>query len=409
MNRVVVTGLGIISPIGNTIKDYWSNLKQGKSGIDYITRFSTNNLDVKIAGEIKEFSANEFMSKIEIKSSDLFSQYALFAALQAFRDSELNNQIQEERLGVYFGSGIGGINSIESEYLGYIQQGTRLVSPYFIPKIISNSAAGHIAIRCQAKGPCLPIVTACSTSSHAIGEAYRAIKHGYADSIIAGGADAGITPLMLSGFANCGALSLKQEPKQALIPFDKRRDGFVMGEGAGAIVLEAYESARKRNAKIYAEMIGYGTTCDAYHITASNPSADSCSRAIQMSMDEIKDYDFDKIYINAHGTGTSLNDKNETLAIKKAFGKKAYDIQISSTKSMTGHMMGAAGAAEAIAAILAINTGYIPPTIGLYEKDNECDLNYTPNVTVKRTITLGLSLSMGFGGHNACLAFKTIE
>lgn len=406
MNRVVVTGLGIVSPLGNKITEYWNNLINGTCGIDLITKFNTQDFVIKVAGEVKQFDPKEYMSKSEIKCCDVFAQYAVVSAMQAYQDSKLSEYKDRERIGVYYGSGIGGINSMESEYDNYLSYGVHGVSPYYVPRIISNSAAGQIAIKCSAKGPCLPIVTACATSSHTIGEAYHAILNGYADAIVAGGADAGITPMMMSGFANSGALSLKQNPGEACLPFDRRRDGFVMSEGAAAIVLENYEIAKKRGSKIYAEMIGYGNTCDAYHMVASDPSAQECSRAIQMSIRQISQLDTEKVYVNAHGTGTPQNDRNETLAIKNAFGQNAYGLSISSTKSITGHMMGAAGAAEAIATILAIENDGIPPTIGLYEKDEACDLNYTPNVYKTKKLDYGLSISMGFGGHNACLAFK---
>jgi len=409
MNRVVITGLGIVSPIGNSIENYWSGLINGRCGVDYISKFSTKHTDYKIAAEVKDFQADDFLSKAELKSTDLYSQFAIFAALQALRDSKIKGNIQPNRFGVYFGSGLGGISTVDTEFMHMIEQGTRRVSPYLIPKIIANSAAGLIAIHCEAKGPCIPIVTACATASHSIGEAYKTITHGYADAIIAGGSDAGINPLILAGFSNCGALSLKQNPYQASIPFDKRRDGFIMGEGAGALILENYESAKRRNAKIYAEIIGYGNTCDAYHITAPDPEMTGCFNAICMSLYGLDNYMANDIYINAHGTSTPKNDKYETKVIKNVFGSKAYDISISSTKSMTGHMMGAAGAAEAIATILTLYNGLIPPTVGLYEKDIDCDLNYTPNVAVKKNVKIGLSISMGFGGHNACLTFQKVR
>lgn len=405
MNRVVITGLGVVSPIGNNIKTYWNNLINGICGIDYITRYNTDNSLVKIAAEVKNFEPAFFMDKNQIKKTDLYAQYALNAAMQAIQDSDIKDNIEPEKIGVYFGSGIGGISTILSEHNKMITKGQERVSPYFIPMIISNIAAGLIAIHCNAKGPCLSVVTACATSSHAIGEAYLAIKHGYADAIIAGGADAGINPLIISGFTNCAALSIRNEPKESSIPFDKRRDGFVMGEGAGAIVLEEYEIAKARNAKIYAEVVGYGNTCDAYHITTPNPDLLSCSNAIKTSLSEIHDYMHKEIYINAHGTSTKQNDKTETAAIKKVFGNKAYELSVSSTKSMTGHMLGAAGAVEAIATILCLNEGIIHPTIGYKVKDNECDLNYITNTSVRKYVDLGISISLGFGGHNACLAF----
>lgn len=409
MNKVVITGVGIVSPIGNTVQEYWNSLKEGKCGIDYIKRFDTEDLDVKIDAEVKDLEKELYLSRSEIKCSDLFAQYGVCAAMQAFWDSGIDKNIDEQRLGVYFGSGIGGISSLETGFETYQKESAHAISPYYISKSIVNSTAGLIAIKCHAKGSCLSVVTACASSSHSIGEAYRTIKHGYADAIIAGGSDAGITPTMISGFANCGALSLKKHPEQASIPFDRRRDGFVMGEGAGALILEEYEHAKKRKAKIYAEIVGYGTTCDAYHITASSQDSESCSKAIRLAMEGVSNIPLNHLYINAHGTSTPKNDKNETFAIKKVFGEKSYDISISSTKSMMGHMMGAAGAAEAIATVLSLNHSFIPPTIGLNEPDEDCDLNYTPNKGVKRFIELGMSLSMGFGGHNACLLFRKID
>lgn len=406
MKRVVVTGLGVISPVGSTVPEFWENLVGGKLGIDFITRFDTSDFKVKIAAEVKDFDPHRYMEKGEIRKTDLFAQYAVAAAVQAMEDSGISGAVDPERLGVYVGSGTGGMSTFITECEKFLTSGPKRVSPFFVPMMISNMASGNIAIRFNAQGPCLPIVTACATSTHSVGEAFRAIKHGYADAIIAGGAEATINPLSIAGFTNCMALSTKNVPDEASIPFDKRRDGFVMGEGAGVLILEEYEHAKARNAKIYAEISGYGNTCDAYHITAPNPEALGGAKAISLAIEEANAQDEENIYINAHGTGTPLNDKSETLAIKVALGEKAYKACISSTKSMTGHMLGAAGAVEAIASVLALHDGVIPPTIGYREKDEECDLDYVPNEARQQQENLALSISLGFGGHNACVAFS---
>ena len=407
MKRVVVTGLGVISPVGNNIDVFWDSIISGKNGIDTITHFDPSDLKTKLAAEVKDFDPLLYVDKAEVRKTDLFTQYALGAALQAVTDSGISEKIAPARFGVYFGSGIGGFNTFTQEHCNMIEKGPRRVSPHFVPKMISNIAAGNIAIRFNAQGPCLSITTACATGSSCIGEAYRAIRGGYADAIIAGGAEASITPLAVAGFTNCMALTNSEDKDSASIPFDKRRSGFVMGEGAGALILEEYEHAKARGAKIYAEISGYGSTCDAYHVTAPNPEAIASAKAIADALAET-DLDTDKIYINAHGTSTPLNDKTETMAIKKALGEKAYKAHISSTKSMTGHMLGAAGAVEAIVAVLALNSDIIPPTIGYREPDEECDLDYTPNKAVKTEIDIALSTSLGFGGHNACLAFRKV-
>ena len=407
--RVVVTGVGIVSPVGNDIDTYWKNIAEGKCGIDFITKFNTDDLKVKIAAEVKDFRPEEFLDRKECRRLDLFSQYAISAAIQAVNDSGIEGNIDEERFGVYVGSGIGGMNTFVAETEKMLTAGPKRVSSLFIPMMISNMAAGNIAIRYKAKGPCLPVVTACATSTHAIGEAYRAIRHGYADAIIAGGTEAAICPLSIAGFTNCMALSSKNDPLTSSIPFDKRRDGFVMGEGAGILILEEYERAKKRNAKIYGEITGYGNTCDAYHITAPHPMADGGAKAIELCLKEAGWEHEKSVYINAHGTGTPLNDKSETIAIKRAMGEKAFDALISSTKSMTGHMLGAAGAAEAIVCLLSLQNGILPPTIGFEEKDEECDLNYIFNKAERKNVDMALSISLGFGGHNGCLAFAKGE
>ena len=409
MKRVVVTGLGAVTPIGNDVKTFWNGLTRGQNGIDLIISFDVSDTKYKLAGELKNFDPSICLDKTTIRKTDLFVQYALYAAQEAMDDSRLAGNIESNQLAVYFGSGVGGFNTFCNEHETLMTRGAYRVSPQFIPKMISNIAAGNVAIRFNATGSCLDIVTACATSTNAIGEAYRAIKDGYATAIICGGTEAAINPLAIAGFGNCMALSASEDKNVASLPFDKRRAGFVMGEGAGALILEEYDHAKNRNAHIYAEVCGYGSTCDAYHVTAPNPEAIATTKAITDAIKDVKDLDAKKVYINAHGTGTSLNDKTETTAFKKAFGESAKDLHISSTKSMTGHMLGAAGAAEAIAAILALNNGIIPPTINLCENDEECDLNYTPNIAVKANIDVAISTSLGFGGHNACIAFKKAE
>ncbi len=405
MKRVVVTGLGVISPVGNDVDTFWNALISGKNGIDIISRFDASEFKAKMAAEVKDFDPLLYMEKGEVRKTDLFTQYALAAATQAVTDSGIKDNIDPERFGVYFGSGIGGFDTFMQEHSAYMEKGPRRVSPHFVPKMISNIAAGSVAIAFEAKGPCLSMTTACATGSTCVGEAYRAIRGGYADAIIAGGTEASINPLSVAGFINCMALTNSEDKDAASIPFDKRRNGFVMGEGAGALILEEYEHAKARGAKIYAEVCGYGSTCDAFHVTAPDPEASSSARAIADAYKEAG-MDTDKIYINAHGTSTPLNDKTETAAIKKALGEKAYKVHVSSTKSMTGHMLGAAGAAEAIVAVLALKNGIIPPTVGYTEPDEECDLDYTPNKAVETEIELSMSNSLGFGGHNACVAFR---
>lgn len=408
MRRVAVTGLGVVSPVGNSVKEFWSSLTAGTCGIGFITKFDTTDYKVKVAAEVKNFDPACCMAKSEVRKTDLFSQYALAAADQAMSDSGLTG-IDPRRLGVYVGSGIGGIHTIEEETEKLFNRGPSRVSPYFIPKMIGNMAAGNIAIRYNAQGPCLPVVTACATSSHTVGEAFRAIRYGYADAILAGGAEASVLPLAVAGFINCMALSTKNDPLNSSLPFDKRRDGFVIGEGAGILVLEEYGHAVSRGAKIYAEVTGYGNTCDAYHPTAPHPEARGGAEAIRLAAEEAGIGDADTLYINAHGTGTPLNDKTETLAIKKALPDLARKAYISSTKSMTGHMLGAAGAVEAIASVLALSTGTIPPTVGYREPDPDCDLNYVPNQAVQARPNCAVSISLGFGGHNACVAFRKEE
>lgn len=415
MNRVVVTGMGVISPVGNDIPTFWDSLVSGKNGISLITRYDTENHKVKVAAEVKDFEPTLYMEKSALRKTDLFTQYAVGAATQAVEDSGIIGQVNEERFGVYIGSGVGGLITTVEQIGRYNEGGEKKVSPFLIPMMIGNIAAGTVAIKYHAQGPCLPVVSACATSTHAIGEAYRAIKHGYADAILAGGSEAAIVSVGIAGFTNCKALSTAPDPETACMPFDKRRHGFVMGEGAGVLVLEEYEHAKARGAKIYGEVSGYGNTCDAYHITAPHPDGAGSSRAIAEALEgalELTGLSLDsaQVYINAHGTSTPLNDKTETMAIKKALGEEhARKAIISSTKSMTGHMLGATGAVEAIASLLAMESGIIPPTINYKEPDPECDLDYTPNVARKAVIDLALSPSLGFGGHNGCLAFTKVR
>ncbi|MBQ3095086.1 MAG: beta-ketoacyl-ACP synthase II [Clostridia bacterium] len=409
MNRVVITGMGAVTPIGLDIPSFFEGLKNGKNGIGRITRFDTADFKVKVAAELKDFDPLQYIEKAEVRRLDLFSQYAIAAAAQAMEDSGIRGQVDENRFGVYVGSGVGGFGTFTQENSVMITKGSGRVSPYFVPKMISNIAAGNIAILHGAKGPCLSISTACATGTTCIGEAYRAIRHGYADAVIAGGAEASIDPLAVAGFTNCMALTKSEDPDCASIPFDKRRSGFVMGDGAGILILESYDHAAARGAKIYAEITGYGSTCDAFHVTAPASDAEGGARAIADAYNESNPSEDEVIYINAHGTSTPLNDKTETLAVKKALGEeKARAAKISSTKSMTGHMLGAAGAVEAIACVFALQTGIVPPTIGYAEPDEECDLDYTPNTAVKADPTLALSTSLGFGGHNACIALRKI-
>jgi len=408
MNRVVVTGLGAVTPVGNDVASMWESLTAGRHGIGPITKFDASDYKAKLAAEVKGFDPLLYMEKNEARKTDLFTQYAIASATQAVNDSGILGTVDPERFAVSFGSGIGGIITLMDEHSKLLGGGPRKVSPFFIPMMISNLAAGNIAIRFKAKGSCICVVTACATGCNAIGEAFRAIKHGYCDAAIVGGSEAAVTPLSIAGFTNMTALSSASDPEAASLPFDKRRGGFVMGEGAGAMILEEYERAARRGAKIYAEVSGYGTTCDAHHITAPDPDAESCARALRDAYAESGGPD-GVIYINAHGTGTPLNDAAETVAIKKAFGDIIENVLVSSTKSMTGHMLGAAGAVESIISVLSLYTGVVPPTVGLHDQDPECDLDYVPLKARKAYPKLAVSVSMGFGGHNACVAFKKFE
>ncbi len=409
--RVVITGMGVISPVGNDIQTFWNNLTQGYCGIDFIDEFDTEGLPVKFAAMVKDFQPEEYgMDKPFIRKQAIFTKYGMAAAWQAMQQSGLvsGENIAPFRMGVYVGSGVGGFEVQFRETQKMVEDPTgQWISPLFVPTMISNIAAGNIAIKYGANGPCLDVVTACATSTNSIGEAFRAIKGGYADAIIAGGTEKATIPFGLAAFANATALSKAENPKYASLPFNANRAGFVMGDGAGVIVLEELEHAKARGAVILAEMVGYGNTCDAYHITAPRPDGTTQAQAIRLALEDAGfDPSKDNIYINAHGTGTRLNDVAETTAYKTALGDFAPKAHISSTKSMTGHLFGAAGAVEAIATIQALRDGIVPPTINLDCPDPECDLDYTPNVAVRADLTLGLSSSFGFGGHNACIAFR---
>ncbi len=408
IRRVVITGIGAVTPVGLTAEESWKALIDGKNGIAPITLFDTADFKAKLGAEVKGFDPHTILEKADIIKTDRYAQFGIKAAQEAVDDSGILGKIDPDRFAVYFGSGIGGISSFASEHTKLMEKGPRRVSPYFVPMMIANMAAGMIAIRFDCRGAALPAVTACASGSNAIGEAIRSIRHGYADAVITGGCEAAITDIGVAGFINMQALSVSEDPDAASLPFDKRRAGFVIGEGGAALILEEYEHAKARGAKIYAEAVGYGSTCDAHHITAPDPEAGGASRAMIQALEEAGYKPSDRVYINAHGTGTPLNDKSETKAIKLALGDKARDALISSTKSMTGHMLGAAGAIEAIVCVKALSEGIIPPTINLNEPDEECDLNYCPGKAVIADLDLALSNSLGFGGHNACVAFRKI-
>ena len=412
--RVVVTGTGVITPVGNDVQTYWKNILEGVCGIGVINSMPVDDLPVKIAGEVKDFNPADYEIEAPFaRKQDKFTVYAVAAAWQAVKESGISSaeggNIDPLRFGVYVGSGIGGFTTQMRETEKILNEGAKWVSPLFIPTMISNIAAGNIAIRNNACGPCLPVVTACATSTHAIGEAFRAIKHGYADAVIAGGSEAAIIPLAIAGFANAKALSKAEDPNYASLPFNKNRGGFVMSEGAAMLVLEEYEHAVARGAEIIAEVCGYGNTCDAHHVTAPRPDGVTQAAAIRQALDEAQYTSDDVLYINAHGTGTALNDVCETQAFKLALGEDAYKAHISSTKGSTGHMLGAAGAVEAVASVLALKNGIVPPTANLDEIEPECDLNYTPNTPVEAPLTIAVSDSLGFGGHNGCVAFRRYD
>ena len=384
-------------------------MKSGRNGIAPITHFNTDNFKAKLGAEVKGFDPKEYLEVNEVLRTDRFAQFAVAASQQAVEESGVKGTVEPERFAVLFGTGIGGIGTFETEHTKLMEKGPRRVSPLFVPMMIGNMASGLIAIRHDCRGPAMPAVTACASGSNAIGEAMRLIRHGYADAVITGGAEASIVPIAVAGFSNMKALSVSEDPDAASLPFDKRRGGFVIGEGSVALVLEEYEHAKARGAKIYGEVCGYGSTCDAYHITAPHPDGRGGAQAMANAMKEAGYTENDTVYINAHGTGTPMNDAVETIAIRKALGEEnAGKAFVSSTKSMTGHMLGAAGAVEAMACLFALNEGIIPPTINLLEQDEQCDLNCVPNTAVKAEITLALSNSLGFGGHNACLAFRKV-
>ncbi len=408
--RCVITGMGAVTPCGNDVDEFWNNIKNGVSGIDYITKFDTEGFKVKIGGEVKNFDPEQYISKKDVKRNDLYSIYAIAAAKQAYDMSGLKDEeIDHDRFGVIVGSGIGGLMTINEQIVKLVEKGPSKVSPLFIPMSISNMAAGNISIMFKAQGISENVVSACATGTSSIGEAYLKIVDGYQDIMIAGGSEASITPIGVAGFANLTALSTNPDPKKASRPFDKNRDGFVMGDGAGMLVLEELEHAIKRGAKIYAEIVGYGSSSDAYHITAPCPDGSGGAKAMRYAIEEagIKPEDID--YINAHGTSTPANDGAETASIKLAFGEHAKKVAISSSKSMTGHLLGAAGAIEAIVCVKAIEDDFAPPTINYETPDEECDLDYVPNVGRSMRIRYALSDNLGFGGHNAVLCFKKWE
>ena len=409
MNRVAVTGMGIISPIGNSVSAFWQALKEGTCGIGLLTRFDSSEYKVKIAAEVKGFDPTQFgMEFGEARRMDLFTQYAMAAAYQAVEQSGLLGQVDPHRFGVNISSGIGGIHTFFYESEKLLNRGPGRVSPLCIPMMIGNMAAGNVAIKYKAMGDCVPLVTACATSTHSIGEAYRKIKDGYLDAVLTGGSEASVNPIAIAGFTSSMALSDANEPESSSLPFDLNRKGFVLGEGAAVLVLENLEMARKRGAEILGEIVGFGSTCDAYHITAPEPTGDGAARAIRNALKEAVVKPDDSLYINAHGTGTPLNDKTETLSIKKALGEDAArQAAISSIKGSTGHMLGAAGGAELIATLMALREGILPPTIPLNTPDPECDLDYVPKTARHDQRTLGLSISLGFGGHNGALAVRS--
>ena len=410
MRRVVVTGLGAITPVGNNVDEFWDGLISGKCGIDEITLFDTTNFKVKLAGEVKNFNVEDHFDRREAKRLDRFSHFALVAARELMKDSSLDiNSIDQTRFGVAVSSGIGGLQTIENNAQTLFEKGPDRISPMYIPMAINNMAAGNIAIEVGAKGESFCMTTACASATHTIGECFRIIKHGYQDVMIAGGTEASITPTGIAGFTNIKALSQQQDKTRASIPFDKERSGFVMGEGAGIILLEELEHAKKRGAKIYAEIVGYGATSDAYHITSPAPDGEGGARAMMNAMKDAGVNPEDVTYINAHGTATPLNDKYETMAVKTAFGEASKKVMVSSTKGHTGHLLGAAGGVEAVACIKAIETGIVPPTIGYKVKDEECDLDIVPNVARKADVKYAMSNSLGFGGHNSSILFKKYE
>ena len=413
LKRVVITGLGVISPVGNSVPDFWDSLTEGRCGISKIEGFEDFHLPVSVAGQVKDFDPLAFgLSPAEKRRNDRYSQFALAAAAQAMADSGLvsGENIDEDRFGVYLGSGIGGMRTFYEQTKVLLEDGIERISPLFVPMMIGNFAGGNVAIRYKAKGPCLTHVSACATGTNSIGEAYLAIRCGRADAILAGGSEAALHPLAIGGFANAHALTREEDPLKACLPFDVRRGGFVMAEGAGLLMLEEYRHARERGARIYAEVAGYGCTCDAHHYTAPRPDGSCAAKAVKMALDEAGYKAGESLYINAHGTGTHLNDAAETLAFKLALGEQeARRASVSSTKSMHAHMFGATGAVELIACTLALRDSIVPPTIGLEQPDPLCDLDYTPLKARKRDLDLAISNSLGFGGHNVCVALRRTE
>ena len=408
--RVVITGLGAITPIGNNVQDFWKGIKEGKCGIDEITHFDTADYKVKLAAEVKNYNPEDYFDRKSAKRLDTFSQFAIIAAKEAWNDSKLDKETENmERVGVILGSGIGGLETMEREMTNIHEKGPDRVSPMFIPMNIANMAAGNVAIELGAKGESIAMVTACASGTHCIGESFRMIKNGYQDVVIAGGTEATITPIGIAGFTNIKALSQATDKNRASIPFDKERNGFVMGEGAGIVILEELEHALKRNAKIYAEVVGYGATSDAYHITSPAPGGEGGARAMKIAMEEANVTPEEITYINAHGTSTHLNDSCETSAIKTALGDASKTVMVSSTKGHTGHLLGAAGGVEAIVCVKAIDEGIVPPTIGYKVPDEECDLDIVPNKARKAEVTVAMSNSLGFGGHNSSIIFKKYE
>lgn len=410
MRRVVVTGVGAVSPLGTGNQKNWDGLINGRSGIDYITRFDASSLPVRIAGEVKDFDAEQFIDKKEVKKMDLFIQYAMAAAHFAMEDSGLQvTEENAEQVGVLVGAGLGGLPAIEKYHLAVLEGGYKKISPFFIPMLIINLAPGHISIKYGAKGPNLSSVSACATGTHSIGDAYHMIARGDADAMIAGGTESTVTPLGIGGFAVMKALSDRNdEPQRASRPFEKGRNGFILGEGAGIVVLEEYESAKKRGAKIYSEIVGYGLTGDAYHMTAPAEGGEGAARCMKMALRNAGVNPEQVGYINAHGTSTPFNDLNETLAIKSVFGDHAYKLMVSSTKSMTGHLLGAAGGLEAVISCMVLDQDIIPPTINYEEPDPACDLDYVPNTAREVRVDYVMSNSLGFGGTNATLLFKRV-
>lgn len=413
MRKVYITGVGCITPIGNDIETLWNNLINGFCGIDFITKLDTTDLPVKVAAEVKDFHPENYgIDKNMIRHNDIYALYALAAAAQAMADSGLKvgEDVDPRRLGVAIGSGIGGIQTFEREHANRMQYGLRRISPLFIPEMIGNIAGGNVAITYNAQGPNLPVVTACATGTHSVGEAYRLIREGRADAVITGGAEAAVCGMAIGGFANMKALTTSDDPMAASLPFDSRRHGFVLGEGSGILILESEELVKKRGAKTYAEVCGYGNTCDAHHYTAPHPEGRGAAESMRLALEEAGYKAGEKLYINAHGTGTPLNDKGETLAIKKALGEEeARKAVISSTKSMHGHMLGATGAVELIISALALKNGIVPPTVHLDSPDPECDLDYTPNKARQYQADIAISNTFGFGGQNATVALRAIK